>query len=96
MKVQQSLERAKQYKLIVDSLKRGDKVVLTPEDLAFFEKAKENEDILIRRYPVMVATRHKTRRRKKNGGDRIDYWRERNEMFTQALLEQVNDYLESN
>lgn len=95
MKVKQSLERAKQFKLIVDSLKQGDKVVLTPEDLEFFEKAKENEDILIRRYPVMVATRHKSRRRK-SGEGRTDYWRERTEMFTEALLEQVNDYLESN
>ncbi len=92
MKVKKALERAKEIDKLVREICINGSFLLTNEHILLLNQLKEGDYALIERYPTIVETRHKSRSRK-TGEGRTDYWRERNELYTQALLKEVTEYL---
>jgi hypothetical protein len=92
MKVKKALERAKQIDKLIKEICINGSFLLTNEHILLLHQLKEGDYTLIERYPTLVETRHKSRRRE-SGEGRTDYWRERNELYTETLLKEVTEYL---
>jgi hypothetical protein len=89
MKTIIALERAKTLDTWVRALKQGGSVTLDATDIPLLEEIKRTDDEFLKRYPKLVETRHNAR-----FAQGSPYWRTRNSIITDPLLEQVTGYLE--
>jgi hypothetical protein len=92
MKVKKALERVKEIDKLIKEICINGSFLLTSEHILLLNQLKERDYALIKRYPTIVETRHKSRSRKSGEGT-TDYWRESNELYTQALLKEITEYL---